>query len=88
MKALQIREQRKERTWRMLRQTSTLAAGVLLVLLLAIDAYFRFESAQLNLTITGLAVFFLVLWRIDLLLHRAVGVMRHGRNALDQNNVT
>ncbi len=56
----------------MLRMTSRMAAGVLLVILLALDAYFRFESAQLNLTITGLAVFFGVLSRIDLLLHRIV----------------
>ena len=60
----------------MLRRTSALAAGVLLVILLALDAYFRFASSQLNLTIAGLAVIFLILSRLDLVLHRIVLSLR------------
>jgi membrane protein YdbS with pleckstrin-like domain len=73
-----LRKQR-ERTWRMLHRTSILAACVLLVILIAIDISFRFASSQLNITIALVAVFLLILLRLDTLLHRMVMRVRRFR---------
>jgi len=73
------REQQIERNWRIFRLTSMIAAGVVLVLLLAIDASFRFESWRLNVTLILLAVILVILLRLDPLLHRLVQRMRRRR---------
>ena len=74
------REKRIELTWRMFRLTSMIASGVLLVILLAIDASFRFESAQLNITVVLVAIFLFILTRLDTLLHRLVQPVRSPRD--------
>ena len=74
------REKRIELTWRMFRLTSMIAAGVILVILLIIDASFRFESVQLNITILLVALFLIILIRLDTLLHRLIQRARSRRD--------
>ena len=56
----------------MFRRVSAIAAGVVLVTLIAIDATFRFASVQLNVTIALVALFLFILFRLDALMHRMV----------------
>ena len=74
-----IREKRIERSWRLVRQTSSLAAATTFVILVALDARYGFDSAQLNWTIGLLALFFIALSRLDLGLHRIVQQIRSRR---------
>lgn len=65
-----FREARKERAWRMLRLTSSIATAVLVIVLIAIDATFRFASWRLNVTIALVSLFLIGLLKLDTLLHR------------------
>jgi len=80
MNIQRLREQRIERNWQLIRRTSAISTGVVLTILLVIDAYFRFVSWQLNLTIAFLGIFFLILSRLDLLLHNLVQRIRNKRS--------
>ncbi|MDP4198846.1 MAG: hypothetical protein Q8922_02630 [Bacteroidota bacterium] len=72
-------ERGAERTWRLFRLTSMIAAAVLLVILLVIDFSFGFASSQLNITIALVAAFLGILLRMDTMLHRVVRQMRNRR---------
>ena len=80
VKMKNYREKRIELTWRMFRLTSMIASGVVLVILIALDASFGFASAQLNVTIVLVAIFLVILLRLDKLLHRMVQRMRSRRD--------
>jgi hypothetical protein len=74
------REKRIELTWRVFHLTSMIAAGVVLVILIALDASFGFVSARLNVTIALIAIFLFILLRLDGLLHRMVSRIRSRRS--------
>ena len=73
------REQQIERTWRVFRMTSMIAAGVVLMVLIAIDASFQFVSSRLNWTVALVAIVLIILLRLDPLLHRMVMALRRRR---------
>jgi membrane protein YdbS with pleckstrin-like domain len=74
------REKRIELSWRLFRLTSMIASGVILIVLIAIDVSFRFVSFELNITIVLVAIFLLILIRLDALLHRMVTRIRSRRH--------
>ena len=73
------REARLERTWRVLRLTSIAASAVLVVVLIAIDASFRFASWQLNAVIALVAAWLFILLKLDYWLHQLVRRVRRFR---------
>ena len=80
----QLRERRFDRNWRIIRQTSMISTGVVLTILLVLDGSFLFESWRLNVTIVLLTLFFAVLSRIDLFLHKLVLQIRERRRLRDK----
>ncbi len=73
------REERIEANWRLFRWTSMIAAGVLLVVLLAVDVYFRFESTQLTITLLLVAVAFFALFKLEFWVHQLTRLARRRR---------